>query len=381
MKLTLTSQVAALFAAGACLTGIASAQNTTATPLYPNAKPRFVTVPRNTGLRFAADQPTPDAAGLPTFTRSFSYGGRTYTYTMVGADPTTGTSTTVPVVLVPLIVTVGGVTFDPTKPVSGSTYNELTLIKQSPVFKPVDLHAGTTDLGANQYIDNFRRANFWSDTGSGTNGYHLLMGTPTVKSPITLNVSASNGQVLSAAGGNLANISYDYFNSATSKILANTKLGINSSEFVLFITYDVVFYQGTQSNCCIIGFHSQDGNLTYGVASYVDSGDFTGLYDVEVLTHEIGEAMDDPTINNIVPSWGGVGQVVGGCQDNLEVGDPVTGTYTTVTMPSGLVYHPEDLVFVNWFTRTSPSPSVNGWYTLLNTFHGDAKKCPPGGTN
>jgi hypothetical protein len=31
-------------------------------------------------------------------------------------------------------------------------------------------------------------------------------------------------------------------------------------------------------------------------------------------------------------------------------------------------YHPEDLVFLAWFARQTPSTAVNGWYTFLNTY-------------
>ncbi len=55
---------------------------------------------------------------------------------------------------------------------------------------------------------------------------------------------------------------------------------------------------------------------------------------------------------------------VSGCQNNLEDGDPVTGIAFPVPL-NGFTYHPEDLVFLPWFARESPSPSVNGWYTFL----------------
>ena len=83
--------------------------------------------------------------------------------------------------------------------------------------------------------------------------------------------------------------------------------------------------------------------------------------------------MDDPFGNNIVPAWGHVGQV-SGCQNNLENGDPVTGIAFTVTQ-GGFTYHPEDLVFLPWFSRQSPSSSVNHWYTFLNSFSAPQAVC------
>ncbi len=381
MRTILSMNMARLVIAGLSVSGLAFSQDTQVEPLSPSAHPYFKQVPRGF-IRFAADQPegSPPAAGLPTFTSSFTYKSKTYSYTMLGANPSTGASTTLPVVFVPLIFKVGTSTFDPTQPVSGSTLNEIQVLEQSPLFTPVDLLAGGVDLGVNQYEDNFMRANFWTATGAGTNGYHLMLSQPTVKSPITLTVPKRDGKVAKASGGNLGEINLTWFQNQINSILSNNAIGVNANEFVIFVSYDIVFYEGVSADCCVIGFHSQDGSLTYGVASYTDPGDFSTILDIEVATHEIGEAIDDPTTVNSVPAWGNVGQVTG-CQSNLEVGDPVTGTYTTITGANGFVYHPEDLVFVNWFSRTSPSPSVNGWYTLLDTFKGDAKACPPGGTN
>ncbi len=324
-------------------------------------------------IRFGADQPQGvSGPGLPTW-QGTSNG---VTYTMVGANPATGVSTTLPVVFVPLVFQIGKHTFDPTKPVVGSSLSEIQILENSPVFQPVDLLAGPTDLGANQYIDNFSRANFWTQTGAGSNGYHLMLGQPIQKSPITLKVPLADGTVSKTSQSYLGKVNLLWFQKQINSILATNSIGVNSSQFVIFVSYDIVF---TEGQCCIIGFHSQDGNLTYSVSSYVDSGDFSGIEDIEVITHEIGEAMDDPTGVNSVKAWGFVGQVTA-CQSNLEVGDPVTGTTTAVTL-NGFTYHPEDLVFHGWFTREVPSTSVNGWYTLLNSFKGDAKACPPGGTN
>jgi hypothetical protein len=48
--------------------------------------------------------------------------------------------------------------------------------------------------------------------------------------------------------------------------------------------------------------------------------------DTVILSHELAEWVNDPFVNNPTPAWGNTGQVVGACQNNLEVGDPLTGT-------------------------------------------------------
>ena len=57
-------------------------------------------------------------AALPTWTSSFTYKGTKYPYTMIGTNPAKGSATTtVNMVIIPLIVKVPGQTFDPTKPI------------------------------------------------------------------------------------------------------------------------------------------------------------------------------------------------------------------------------------------------------------------------
>ena len=380
MNKMFSRKVAGLVIAGFSLSGLAYSQSSAAhlTGGAPGTG-RFITVPKGF-IEFPAEAPT---GTLPSWTGT-SNGS---TYTMIGANPTSGTPTTLPVVYVPLIFKIGTFTFDPTKPANNSTLTPIQLISQSPIFTAVDLVAGTTDLGTTQYEDNFMRANFWSQSASGTNGYHLRLGKPTVKKAITLTVSANNGTTLQTAVGPVGDVNITYFQNTLNSLLANTKLGLTGNELVIFVYYNTFFYQGSSSQCCILGFHGESSkDIVYTAAAYNDAGQFSPpaiLEDVTVITHEIGELLDDPFINtniNIVPAYGNIGQI-GGCQNNLEVGDPVTGLATAITMPNGVTYHPEDLVFHGWFTHELSSTSVNGWYTLLNNFHGDAKACPPGGTN
>ncbi len=391
--MTNIARLSALAVAGLSLSSALFAQTEEPFRLTGGApgQARYVTVPNNF-LTFSGDMSSPEAAtaaALPSWTGS----SNGVTYTMLGADPSSGVATTLPVVFIPLIFKIGSATFDPTLPVAGSTKSAVTLMRQSPIFQPVDLTAGPFDLGANQWIDNFSRANFWTQTGSGTNGYHLRLSAPVVKAANTLTVPPGQGITINTGGGLIGDVNIAYFQAALNKILA-VKQGINPGQLVIFVYYNVFFYQGNSSNCCILGFHGEvttplhNNHLIYSASAFNNSGIFNVppgqfLEDVTVITHEIGEAVDDPYISsnvNVVPAFGHIGQV-SGCQGNLEVGDPVTGMAKAVAMPNGFTYHPEDLVFHGWFSRETHSTSVNGWYTLLNTFHGNAKPCPPGGTN
>ena len=151
-----------------------------------------------------------------------------------------------------------------------------------------------------------------------------------------------------------------------------TTLGIPSTSSPLFLTYNTFFT--TPSGCCVLGFHSvTSSNQTYAVAAYSDPGIFNApIEDIHALSHELGEWLDDPFVNNPTPGWQ-AGQAKS-CQKNLEVGDPVTGIAFSVTL-NNVDYHPEDLVFLPWFARESPSTAVNGWYTFLNSFASPPSVC------
>jgi hypothetical protein len=112
---------------------------------------------------------------------------------------------------------------------------------------------------------------------------------------------------------------------------------------------------------------------TLAVADYDSTNAFNGIRDVGIVTHEVGEWMDDPTGGNPTPPWGHIGQV-SGCQANLEVGDPLTATSMNVTV-GGVPYHPQEMAFASWFYGLKPSGGVNGWYSMNGTFKQPAAPC------
>ncbi|HEY5013804.1 MAG TPA: hypothetical protein VIK61_14020, partial [Acidimicrobiia bacterium] len=100
----------------------------------------------------------------------------------------------------------------------------------------------------------------------------------------------------------------------------------------------------------------------------------SGSADVSALTHEVGEWMDDPNGANPTKPWGNIGQV-SGCQGNLEVGDPLSGTVAIDNL-NGKAYHVQEMAFYSWFYHQSPSQGVNGWFSNGGTFTTSAAPCP-----
>jgi hypothetical protein len=325
--------------------------------------------------------------------------GNAYTGMVVGDDPRKPNSgeEDVHAQLVPLIIvtnsvvtsinpdgsynTVPGQTvFDPTVAdtncLTAPNNVPLTLIKQSPLLKSARFTMGGTDVGDTQYGDAFQRANFWNVIKR--NKYHLLLKPVTTLAPIVLNIPAASGVALPPdlfdppLCETQGEIDINLLDSIIDQQLLPLLYfqGVNASTLPIFPMHSTVLSFGPPGffNCCSIAYHGSNNLQTYIPADF-DNAFFGG--DVEPLSHEIGEWMNDPYGFNFTPAWGHTGQV-SGCQNNMEVGDPLSGTdIPTVTMPNGFTYHLQELAFFSWFFGGN-SLGVNGWYSDNGTFLTDA---------
>ena len=112
---------------------------------------------------------------------------------------------------------------------------------------------------------------------------------------------------------------------------------------------------------------------TYGISMYDNTHSFKASGDISALSHEVAEWMDDPFVNNPTKKWGHVGQV-SGCQSNLEVGDPLSGTIKSVVVGTK-TYHVQELAFFSWFYHQSPSIGINGKFSNYGKFTTSAAPC------
>ncbi|WP_295695380.1 hypothetical protein [Lapillicoccus sp.] len=198
---------------------------------------------------------------------------------------------------------------------------------------------------------------------------------------ITINVPAASSAEGTTTCGNrlLGSIEINWLDNylQTTALPQLQSQGLGASTFPVFLMGNVVEYIGTTSNCCVLGYHNATSSAatgqTYAVSMYDNTGDFTGSSDVSVLPHEVAEWINDPLVNNPTKPWGHIGQV-SGCQNNLEVGDPLSGTTTQVTL-NGKSYRLQENAFVSWFYHQSPSTGVNGWYSNFGTFRSSAAPC------
>jgi hypothetical protein len=310
--------------------------------------------------------------------------GVQYSGTMVGRSPFFhgARTTNVPTVIVPVeIVMPDGGVFDPTVPdptclPSPSGTTALALVQQSPVLQPATYTLGGTIVGTTQYSDAFQRSSFWTNVSVTGDRYHTMLSPVTTIGKITVNVVASSGMTYASGGcGHIGVMDINWWQTYVESNIIPSLRTVNPTIMPAFVFYNVVMAQGTTSltgsSCCILGYHSAFGTpvQTYSIADF----DATTLFGpassaISALSHEVAEWMDDPLGTNLTPAWGNIGQATA-CQNNLEVGDPLSGTFfPSLVMSNGVTYTPQELAFFSWFYRQSPSIGVKGWYSGNGTF-------------
>ncbi|HUO27553.1 MAG TPA: hypothetical protein VMU61_17945 [Candidatus Aquilonibacter sp.] len=308
------------------------------------------------------------ATPLTTWNGSFVYKKHTYKYNMVGTAPSSGTSTTIRVFIIPVALsyTTNGktVTFNPLSKLS----NGLTAVQstaQSPLFQTMDwVTPDGTDLGTTQYEDAFQRANFWSQVSSAP-GYHVLLGQPRVAPLQKVSVPAADGMVGNEFGIRVGLADIDWFDLQLESILTKYESKITPGTLPIFITFNSYLTQGV---CCIGGYHSSYGAASapqaYIEFSYIST---PGVFaqDVSALSHEAGEWLDDPLVVNTNGNAVACGV--------LEVGDPEERFTNYGAFPytlNGSTYNLQDLVYLEYFgapTTTSVDSGALSFHD--NPFH------------
>ncbi len=340
--------------------------------------------------------------------------GRTYRGSIVGGNPFKrgARTTTIPVVIIPIRIVVNGipppapvtsVAFDPTSPdngILGAGHTALSLTLESDQFVPTTHLINGVNMGIGTFADAFQRASFWPVVQQLSTSYHLAFTVTTAaKQTITVPYNTASATVynLNAIGTSPSTNPISVDNPATYIGAVNfstidpllrgfiTTLGIKPNQFPLFLLYGAVATAGpanNPNNCCILGYHNGDPNpanpgQTYGIAAY--NQDYAFAHNTATLSHEIVEWINDPSIQNLTPAWGNIGQV-DGCQGNLETGDPLSGfEMSGILMPNGVTYYSQEQAFFSWFYG-APFKGVGDTYSSDGSFGGYAEDCPPGGT-
>jgi hypothetical protein len=350
--------------------------------------PAAVATTFQTAIGQGPSQDPGQADGLAFYTANYtSLGGKHLPFNIVGTNPANGAaSTIIPTVIVPIKVVYklasGSISLDGT--------NVEPAVGNSPIFLSSDYTVGRTDLGVTQYGDALQRGEFQHIPGFSPN-YHVLLGTPTIAPTVTITVtSAAQGNLYRLRSGGLVGVVAEGFFDGQLNALTTQ---YTAKMLPIFLT-DNVFegFDGTINTCCILGYHNSQGPpattaKTWIFAAYTEPGTFVNnvILDVQPLSHEVAEWLNDPFVGalalgflNFIPPAILPGQG-GACIINFETGDPLEAppaVFTQVT--NGTTYHLQDEVFLPWYLHTTPSFSVNGWYTFQNTFTSFSSLCGPG---
>jgi hypothetical protein len=334
----------------------------------------------------AAQQQSPRVVSLPNFTRSFTFGGQTFPYTMVGQDPAKKETTVIPAQYIPL-----SFFFDEFVDQNG---NNIVIdataitdeIKHSPLFEPSQFANGFT-----QYEDAEMRAEFFplfSGKGDGDgDSFHVLFSHPQTLIPVQIEVPVGSSEVFVDQSGNFfALIDFAFIGSQLNTLVQTEPINVQSVP--IFLTRNVVygdFVQQQPVDCCIGGFHTafevnQTNNnvfvQTFAFTTSLDAavandifGNPTIFADIFALAHELGEILNDPFVNNTTPNYQLPGLPPGFCQNNLENGDLIENL-PNPSQPltlNGFTYHPQTLGLLQWFEGINPSDAFGGAYSFPDT--------------
>ncbi len=337
----------------------------------------FTTLPARGVRSSQLKQQAAAASTIPFFTGFVTspLDGNTYSYKIVGADPRTSKTTT-NVSYVPIVARfhfADGTVLDPTLPACNDRVSVQSRFFNGPNFVPTSITSNGISVGTTQVTDAFQRAEFWNIINRPR--YHTVLqaaAQPRVVDVDAPSESKTAGGVCNGSSHNIGEIPINKFDAIIQSIATTYA---TASQIPVVLSYNV--FQTSNGRCCIIGYHSaigtSNGTLVYAVSAYNDAGIFSvPIEDIHAWTHELGELFNDPFIDNATPPWGHVGQVAG-CANNLEVGDPLTGTAFTLTF-NGFTYHPQELAFFDWFFRT-PSNGTGGLYSFEGTFTSPQGAC------
>jgi hypothetical protein len=367
--------------------------------------------------------PTYGARTIPhwSFTYTDPTDHQSYTATMVGTDPRNGGSTTVHTEIIPLefdFVAAGqdmsaiselygynAVAQDWVADPTAGSPSDVQKTLSSPVFAN-NTYPGDLGGDTGQYGDVFMRAQF-NKIGSS---YHVRLQNDSVLPKQTFAVPASQGVAYQRVSGAVAGIvESQWFSTKLQQLMGSLK--IDATTVPIFLTHNVLLFDGhnNYTNCCTLGYHGAAMPLGHGAgqtngqgnnpvqtfiyAAYTTPNTYTGfspvtsprrgLSDIHALSHEVAEWLDDPFVNNLVQPWLTPTAPQYGCTAYLETGDPVVGVWFPLPgnpdPAANNVWHPEDEVNANWFTRDGTTALNLGSWDGRYTFMGPRTTAIPGG--
>ncbi|MGC1785057.1 MAG: hypothetical protein WA708_21260 [Acidobacteriaceae bacterium] len=318
----------------------------------------------------AQNAPSSAPTALPTFTRSFTAGGKQYSVVVAGRDPAVGGTTIIPTLLVPV-----SLAFDGYRDASGERLvlnptADVSKVAQSPIFQKYNFATGTT-----QYGDAVQRAEFYKEASAknGKAAWHTLLGQPRIAPAIQIQIPAADGYLLTSkrTGHSLAIVDLEFVQKELFQQLAQANL--RTDTLVIAVTKNTMFYPLNDATvCCSWGAHGVHLNPSgpslspaqpFILGTYLDSGVVPRYSGIQTLSEQLVEWMNDPlhgTDTNRFPAWrnpppnnscGGRGE--GSAYRFAEPTDSASMSNATQVTMHGTVYHLANVALLPWFTKAA----------------------------
>jgi hypothetical protein len=339
---------------------------------------------------------------VPLWNSGFQYNGQSFGSTMVGTDPATGSvSTTIPVVVIPLRIVFAS---------DGSVLDYPGMAQElasSPLFASAPFITGTT-----QYVDAYRRGDFWNAVTTTSPGYHTLLGSPAIADTETITVPASLGHTLYDPNADrlFGWVDGTWFSRKVKELIRSLQVDPRALAVLLAPNLETILpgsgpcpgpscqsfggYHGAMvKGNPVLGSQPAQALNTYAYAEFLDLGnELPPSLNIHLLpiSHELLEWADDPlaipgrpnqdafgptSFGSFVPAWTSP-YFSGGCDPLYEVADPLESGGPLVAVPdSGHLDLFADAVFQSWFARVSPSTAIGGRYDIAGFLTGFSDGC------
>ena len=314
---------------------------------------------------------------MPSFSTAYVRDGIGFPLTVIGLDPARGLTTTIPTVIFAYWLQLAdGTVFDASSDVIDGV-TPVQGVLASPIFRPAHWTTGGVSHGITQWSDAVMRANF---AGRRADGYHVLLGTPTVI-PITVDVPVAFGSsvVDPKSGVLVAAIDDDWLRNLIVQVTQSHGVAPTTLPIHLFSQVAAVSGQFIS-----FGFHNDYAFTTPSgatlAAPFIQAGYFSKALvarpqaaNTGVLAHEVAEWLMDPAISNFTMPWQDPAHP-GVCTNPLlEIGDPLEVIAPGVDVGG---YRFPDVALLPWFTAGELVRSVNHQYSLFGTLTSRSSVCP-----
>jgi chitinase len=294
---------------------------------------------------------------------------------MAGRKPDLGGTTTIPTVVVSLSFSFDAHGEQNRRQAVMNAESVIPEVLQSPIFQSFSFATGRT-----QYGDALQRAQFY--TTAAKTGWHTLLGKPHIAPAIQMEIPVANGYLLNSerTGKSLGIVDLDFVQKQLFERQQGT--GAGPDKLLIALTRNVAFYSlGDATVCCSVGTHgarldpSGRSAQAFVIGSYFDEGVMPRYTDIQGVSQQIAEWMNDPLYGyrtNEFPAWLEPVFNAGGCGGRGESSsylleqptDHLPGTNSTRITVRGKEYHLENMALLPWFTQSAASETWHQAYSF-----------------